>query len=100
MAKLRPVLFTKEALKDEWEGTEWFGSDFSHAPYWEICDSSFGYGYYENGSVEFECDKILDYILVYKEGEFLCSFEFSPPPMQDSVITISNISSLRKFLKC
>jgi len=100
LAKLRPVLFTKEALSIDWEGTEWFGSDFSHTPYWEITQASFGYGYFEDRKVIFEYSEELDYILVFKEGEFVVSFEISPALRGEGTVELSGIGNLRNFLKC
>ena len=68
---------TKEAINlTSWEDTEWFGMSFPYAPYWDVCEYPEGYGVYKKGKLRFESyEEDIQFFGVYREGEFLCSFE-------------------------
>lgn len=82
-----------------WEGTEWFGTDFTHAPYWDACDYGHAFGLYFNEEVRIGTDQVLEFLSVYKEGEFLCSFELGAIiPENVEILKLTNVSLLRDLV--
>lgn len=72
-----PSLLTKEALKlEKWSHVEWFGYEERYVPYVYMVDDYYAYSKAdEHGSFSLDIQESFPYLLAYKEGEFLASFE-------------------------
>ena len=87
--RLRASLLTGQALRnDSWKNTEWFGVEDPYLPYCVVDDWALAYGEADvNANVEIEVYESFEYICVYKNHEFVASFEFPFIPMTGQIIT-------------
>ncbi len=77
-----------------WNGTEWFGVEWGHVPYWEANECHSAYGVYKDG-IELEIGKPFEYVCVYFAGEFMCSFELDRVPTENSVLTLKGLTLIK-----
>lgn len=98
--KFRPVLMTQQAFKmKSWEGTEWFGVEWPYVPYWDANEEHNGWGIYHKGRVQIEFDDLIEFLAVFKEGEFVCSLELEENILGPAVLTIKDMGNIYDTIK-
>ena len=91
----RPVLLTQDSLKlTTWDNTEWFGTSWPYAPYWDACEDHVAYGRHIGGTLNLEIGDDFLFLMVFLNGEFLCSMEMSEILRFPSVLSLKNIALL------
>ena len=90
--RLLAVLLTKQALKNDWSNTEWYGCEFKYLPYEEVDQWSDAYAYCENDSFTMETGDGFNYLLVYKDQDFIAAFETAFLIREDTTLRVSGIN--------
>ena len=94
----RPALTTQQAYKlKTWKGTEWFGVEYPYVPYWEANQYHMAYGVYEDGGLNINIGPMFDYICVFLAGEFVCSFEPTIIPTENSILQLKELTLLKDY---
>ena len=82
---------------DTWKGTEWFGTEFPYAPYWDANEYHTAYGLYSD-SLTIDIIDSFEFLSVFLAGEFLCSFELSMVHPSSGVIKFSKLDLIKDML--
>ena len=90
--RIRASLLTGQALRNDcWKDTEWSGVEEPYIPYYLVDSWAVAYGEADKqANVEIEVYESFEYICVYKNKEFVASFEFPFIPLSGQIITFKD----------